>query len=367
MRESEGRTGRFPPCGYGSMGLCCSSCLLGPCRISPFEGNSAKEPCGDNADLMVAKNLLRLVGLEAVSGLKDLSETIRRLGSSASQQPAGKGSARGELKGIVEKYGLGVGVSPKRLSHYLVRESQRLLSPPSEVERPSSLLASLYPERAFPHIHRMRLLPRSLTDTLFEALSRERMESLRVEGILWQCLKTSMLKIISEELRRDMSFLTNRGRPPEAGKEALDGLGGLSPNPLPVIVIFSRDEDPQRELMNRTARELQQGLKGDVLYVPITHIATLPEIGRRFFQKWSLSTAEGEVIFVAFSPSAASVLGALVCGFTALSYPALPIYGSAAVEEFLGKGLKEKFGSVYVPPREGEIVPAILGLLRGRA
>ena len=367
MRESEGGTGGFPPCGYGSMGLCCSSCLLGPCRISPFEGNAAKEPCGDTADLMVAKNLLRLVGLEAVGGLKDLSETTRRLESWASQQPAAKGSARGELKGILEKYGLGGGVSPKRLSRYLVKESQRLLSPFSELEGPSSLLASLYPERAFPHIHRTGLLPSSLTDPLFEALSREGMQSSTMEGILWQCLKTSMLTIISEELRSDMSFLTNRGRRAEADKEALDGLGGLPPDPLPVIVIFSGHGDPQRELMNRTARELQRGLKGDVLSVPITDMATLPEIARGFFGKWSRSAAECEAIFVAFSPSAASVLGALACGFTALSYPALPIHGSAVVEEFLGKGLKEKFGSVYLPPREGEIVPAILGLLRERA
>jgi len=136
---------------------------------------------------------------------------------------------------------------------------------------------------------------------------------------------------------------------------------------VPVIVIFSGDGDPQRELMNRTARELQQALKGDALAVPITDMATLPEIGRRFLQKWSRSAEECEAIFVGFSPSAASVLGALVCGFTAVSYPALPIHGSAVVEEFLGKGLKEKFGSVYLPPREGEIVPAILGLLMERA
>ncbi len=366
MRENEERAGRFPPCGYGSMGLCCSSCLLGPCRFSPFEGNSAKEPCGDNADLMVAKNLLRLVGLEAVGGLKDLSETVRRLGSPVSQQPAGKGSARGELKGIVQKYGLGGRVSPKRLSHFLVRESQRLLSPLSEVEGPSPLLASLYPERAFPHIHRTRLLPSSMTGTLFEALSREGMASSRVEDILWQCLKASMLKIISDELRRDMSFLTNREWLPPC-EEALDGLEGLPPNPLPVIVIFSSDEGPQRELMNRTARELQQGLKGDALYVPITHIATLPEISRKFHQRWSLSVAEGQAIFVAFTPSAASVLAALACGFMALSFPRLPVHGSAQVEEFLCKGLKEKFGSVYLTPREGEVFDAIKGLLRERA
>ena len=26
-----------PQCGFGELGLCCRNCLLGPCRIDPFE------------------------------------------------------------------------------------------------------------------------------------------------------------------------------------------------------------------------------------------------------------------------------------------------------------------------------------------
>ncbi|NIS61737.1 MAG: hypothetical protein GTO13_13870, partial [Proteobacteria bacterium] len=178
MRETERESGKFPSCGYGVMGLCCSSCLLGPCRITPFERDSAKVPCGDNADIVVAKNLLRLVGVEAASGLKNLNERLRKLGSSVSSRPTGKVSADVKLKDIAEKYGVAPRVTAKRFIHYLMEESERLLYPLPDSENPSTLLSSLYPEGPFPHIHRNVLLPNSLTSLIFETLSNEQKESI---------------------------------------------------------------------------------------------------------------------------------------------------------------------------------------------
>ncbi len=48
-----------PQCGFGSLGICCRNCFMGPCRIDPF-GNGAKEGiCGATAETIVARNLLR--------------------------------------------------------------------------------------------------------------------------------------------------------------------------------------------------------------------------------------------------------------------------------------------------------------------
>ncbi len=229
------------------------------------------------------------------------------------------------------------------------------------------LLASLYPEGPFPFIHRNLLLPNSLTSLIFETLSNEQKESIAVEGILWQCLRTSMLKFICEELCRDMHYLTSRKRLQESERKALDVMEHLPLKPLPVVALFSREEDLPKEFVTRTTRELKQELKGDVLYLRIRDINTLPNIARRFFQRWSLSVPEVGAIVVAFSQSPASVLGALVCGFTVVSYPTLPIHGSEIAEKFLCKDLKDKVGTVYMPPRAGEVIPAVLELLRGRA
>lgn len=45
-----------PQCGFGLCGTCCRICNMGPCRITP---KSPKGVCGADADLIVARNLLR--------------------------------------------------------------------------------------------------------------------------------------------------------------------------------------------------------------------------------------------------------------------------------------------------------------------
>ncbi len=349
------------------MGLCCSSCLLGPCRISPFETESTKGLCGDDANLIVAKNLLRLVTAEAARGMKDLSEAVRDLGTLATKQGARKQPPKGTLKGIVQKYGLTSRLSVNQLARYLVRESQQLLSPLSETERPSALFTSLYPEGAFPHIRRDTLLPESLVTPIFDGLGQEQKEAPTVEGILWQCLKTSMVALISEELHRDMRFLTDGEWLPTMEKETLDIAEGLPSDPLPVVILFSRDDDISGEFIGRTTKKLLQRLKGRARLIPVRDMSSLPSIGRGLFRKWSLPVNAVDAIAAVFSQSAASVLGALVCGFTVVSLPSLPMHGSTVVEKFFSKDLKEKLGSAYVPPRGGEVLPVILEFLGEKA
>jgi len=349
------------------MGLCCFSCLLGPCRISPFERESAKGLCGDDADLIVAKNLLRLVTGEAARGVKDLGEAVRDLGPLAAKQGARKQPPKEILKGIVQKYGLTSRISVNRFARYLVRESQKLLSVLSEPERPSTLLSSLYPEGAFPHIRRDTLLSDSLISPIFDGLGQEQKDALTVEGILWQCLKTSMVAFISEELHRDMRFLTDGEWLPKMEKEALDIAEGLPPDPLPVVILLSRDDDISGEFIAGITKELRQRLKERARLIPVRDMSSLPSIGRGLFRKWSLPLNAVDAIAAVFSPSSASVLGALVCGFTVVSLPVLPIHGSEVVEKFFSRDLKEKLGSAYVPPRGGEVLPVILEFLGEKA
>lgn len=50
-----------PQCGFGELGLCCRHCNQGPCRIDPFGEGAKYGVCGADADLIVARNLLRQV------------------------------------------------------------------------------------------------------------------------------------------------------------------------------------------------------------------------------------------------------------------------------------------------------------------
>lgn len=349
------------------MGLCCSSCLLGPCRISPFESESTKGLCGDDANLIVAKNLLRLVTGEAAGGLKDLGEAVRDLGTLATKRGARKHPHKGILKNMVEKYGLTSRLSVNRFARYLIEESKELLSPLFETENPSTLFTSLYPEGAFPHIRRDTLLPESLVTPIFDGLGQEQKEAPTVEGILWQCLKTSLVALISEELHRDMRFLTDGEWLPKMQKEALDIGEVLPSDPLPVVILFSRDNDISGEFIDRTTKKLRQRLQGRAHLIPVRDMSSLPSIGRGLFRKWSLPVNAVDAIAAVFSQSAASVLGALVCGFTVVSVPALPMHGSTVVEKFFSTDLKEELGSAYVHPRGGAVLPVILEFLGEKA
>ena len=52
----------LPQCGFGELGVCCRNCNMGPCRISPFEEEGPKRGiCGATADIIVARNLIRMI------------------------------------------------------------------------------------------------------------------------------------------------------------------------------------------------------------------------------------------------------------------------------------------------------------------
>ncbi len=56
-----------PQCGYGQLGICCTLCALGPCRIDPFGGEPRKGVCGADKDIMVARNLLQMLSAGAAA------------------------------------------------------------------------------------------------------------------------------------------------------------------------------------------------------------------------------------------------------------------------------------------------------------
>ncbi|NCC94898.1 MAG: methyltransferase domain-containing protein, partial [Opitutae bacterium] len=52
----------LPECGFGELGVCCRNCNMGPCRISPFEDQGPQRGiCGATADIIVARNLIRMI------------------------------------------------------------------------------------------------------------------------------------------------------------------------------------------------------------------------------------------------------------------------------------------------------------------
>ncbi|MDP7162467.1 MAG: carbon monoxide dehydrogenase, partial [Phycisphaerae bacterium] len=50
-----------PQCGFGQLGICCRNCTMGPCRIDPFGDGPAEGICGATADVIAARNMVRMI------------------------------------------------------------------------------------------------------------------------------------------------------------------------------------------------------------------------------------------------------------------------------------------------------------------
>ncbi len=68
-----------PQCGFCSLGLSCRNCVMGPCRLDPFGEGPQRGICGADADIIVARNLARMIAAGAASHSdhgRDLVETL---------------------------------------------------------------------------------------------------------------------------------------------------------------------------------------------------------------------------------------------------------------------------------------------------
>ncbi len=96
-----------PQCGYCELGVSCRICVMGPCRIDPFGEGPQYGVCGADADIIVARNLARMIAAGAASHSdhgRDLVEVLHKIGH---------GSAPGytirdadKLKRVAAEYGI---------------------------------------------------------------------------------------------------------------------------------------------------------------------------------------------------------------------------------------------------------------------
>jgi len=75
-----------PQCGFGQLGLCCTVCNMGPCRIDPFGEGAQTGACGANADTITARNLARKVAVGASAHSdhgRDIAHTLSLISDGA--------------------------------------------------------------------------------------------------------------------------------------------------------------------------------------------------------------------------------------------------------------------------------------------
>ncbi len=97
-----------PQCGFGTLGLCCRHCSMGPCRIDPFGNGPQAGACGATADTIAARHLVRMIAAGAAAHSdhgRDIAHTLLSIG----QSPNGDYSIKDaeKLKAVAEQvYGI---------------------------------------------------------------------------------------------------------------------------------------------------------------------------------------------------------------------------------------------------------------------
>lgn len=98
----------LPMCSYGEVGVCCTNCTMGPCRIEVFEDKGPqKGVCGATADIIVARNLLRMIAAGAAAHSDHGRDIVHTLLLTAEGRSGGyqiKDEAK--LKALATEYGV---------------------------------------------------------------------------------------------------------------------------------------------------------------------------------------------------------------------------------------------------------------------
>jgi len=342
----------YPPCGYGLLGLCCSDCLRGPCRISPFEETQAL--CGAESDLLVAGNLCRLAAREFVPVLKSFT---RAVGEFRKRDETPGSLCITPTRNLARKYG----IPEKDLVSFLEKETAKLLDPLAG--QPSLIFSSLLPERVFPRRGSgSRCGP--LLGELFGLLDWEDDEGVDPEVLLWRALNSAAYPLIVAELTRDILSLLH---PPfyKAGQEQEKDGWIIPPDfpdfPRPVLITLAEREYPRSREMQKMAAALSE-ISG-LLSISLCGTKGLIRVGHTLREKWDRSIFDLPMAVLVESPNVLSILAPLTLGLPTVSDPALPIQGSKKAEEFFYSGLSKAMGNFYLPVRDETALSRLSGVL----
>ncbi|MBF0495183.1 MAG: anaerobic carbon-monoxide dehydrogenase catalytic subunit [Deltaproteobacteria bacterium] len=117
---------QLPQCGYCDMGLSCRICIMGPCRVDPFGEGPQQGVCGADADIIVARNLGRMIAAGAASHSdhgRDLVEVLAEVAEG--RAPGYTIVDEAKLKSLAAEFGVAVdGKDPLQIAKELAAAMQ---------------------------------------------------------------------------------------------------------------------------------------------------------------------------------------------------------------------------------------------------
>ncbi len=162
-----------PQCGYCQLGTSCRICTMGPCRVDPFGDGPQKGVCGADADIIVARNLARMVAAGASAHGdhgRDILETLQLVGEGKTDVYKISDSAK--LRRLAAEYGIvSEGKSDQEVAHALAWQMMEDFG----MRREGLLMAKRAPQARQDIWHKTATYPRGIDRENVEMLHRTNM------------------------------------------------------------------------------------------------------------------------------------------------------------------------------------------------
>ena len=157
-----------PQCSFGIAGICCKNCYMGPCRITK---KSPRGVCGADADVIVARNLLRAVASGAAAHGARGRESMLALKKAAEGTIDLPIEGEAKVRAVCKTYGLET--EGKTLNQLAEEVADILLEDLSRtVPAPHRTLHAFAPEERKKVWKELDILPVSVYHEVFESLHR---------------------------------------------------------------------------------------------------------------------------------------------------------------------------------------------------
>jgi len=162
-----------PHCGFGTLGICCKNCNLGPCRIDPFGEGAQEGVCGADADTIAARNLLRQIAAGSACHNDHGREIIKLLYLVATGKAQGYAINDVEkLKSLAREYG--ITIEGKEINKIAQELAERLYREYGQQEG-ELVLIQRAPEKQKKIWRKNNAMPRGIDREITEALARTNM------------------------------------------------------------------------------------------------------------------------------------------------------------------------------------------------
>ncbi|QTA89831.1 Carbon monoxide dehydrogenase [Desulfonema magnum] len=178
---------QLPQCGYCEMGLSCRVCVMGPCRVDPFGEGPQKGVCGADGDIIVARNLCRMIAAGAAAHSdhgRDLVEVLAEVAEG--RAPGYEIKDMEKLKRVAAEYNIETeGKDPLKIAGELAHAMQEDFG----TRKKELTLVKTAPEKRQELWKKIGVMPRGIDREISETMHRTHMgvdngwQSLLLHGI----------------------------------------------------------------------------------------------------------------------------------------------------------------------------------------